>query len=304
MRTFLNLVNGDDWHRPQPRMSPDHDEQYEMLGKVLRKKKIENLRASSKWFARGKFTKYWRMRADGSWERVNRSLRPSIVYDRMRRFDSKTGDFSELPYSIKREIARAYPFYNVPDLTELLDNKLYQAVVFSDMMPKTRLWTSNQTLKNPEGDNIVLKSVGGSGGQFVTITKKRTIRMDSLKIQQSFIKADPKNLRDYRVGIIGNKVYYVYQRIAAHGSLYTNVHQGATMEFAKLKDVKHVTDRAVELLKRLRMFRKKILSLDFMVDIRDNVPYLVESNSYPGTANFGAARLERYLTSLVNHILE
>ncbi|MDP2587323.1 MAG: hypothetical protein Q8P33_00925 [bacterium] len=285
-------------------MSPDHDEQYEMLGKVLRKKKIENVRASSKWFSQGKFTKYWRMQADGSWEQVNRSLRPSLVYDRMRRFDSKTGDFSELPYSIKREIARLYPFYNVPDLTELLDNKLYQAVVFSDMMPKTQLWTSNQVLQNPEGNNIVLKSVGGSGGQFVTITKKRTIRMDSLKIQQSFIKADPTNLRDFRVGIIGNKILYVYQRIAAQGSLYTNVHQGATMEFAKLKDVKNVTERAVELLKRLRMYRKKILSLDFMVDTRDNVPYLVESNSYPGTANFGAARLERYLTSLVNHILE
>lgn len=304
MRAFVNLVSGNDWGRPQPKLTPDHAEQYDMLWRVLQKKKLACVRASNQWFSRGSFKRYWLLKRPGEWIKVNRPLKPLLAYDRMRRFDSKTGDFDEKPYIIKRALARYVPVYNVPDFTELLDNKLYQAVIFDDVMPHTRVLMRGDVVRNPKGENIVIKSVGGSGGEFVAITRQKRYPIDSLKIQQDFIKADPKDIRDYRVGIIGEKVQYVYQRVAAQGSLYTNVHQGATMEFVKLSDVKHITERAEYLLKRLRMFRKKVLSLDFMVDVRDDVAYLVESNSYPGTANFGAERLERYLSNLVDHLLD
>ncbi|MFH0830724.1 MAG: hypothetical protein V1895_01535, partial [Parcubacteria group bacterium] len=113
MRAFLNLVSCDDWHRPQPRLSPDHIEQYDMLWRVLKKRHLSCVRASSHWFSRGRFSKYWLLRRPGEWQKVSRSLKPLLAYDRMRRFDSKTGDFDERPYVIKRELARSLPIYNI-----------------------------------------------------------------------------------------------------------------------------------------------------------------------------------------------
>lgn len=299
---MLNLSSGNDWHRPQPKLTPDHEEQYNALWHVLHKKKLELLRASYQWFKDGYFTHSWRMVRPGEWEKHTGKIRPSFIYDRTVRFDWQTGDYLITPYNTKREIARHVPLYNMPDFTELIDNKLYQATIFSDVMPTTRLWHTGQTVSNPKGEHVVLKHIGGSGGTFVTITTEKKIPVDTTLIQQGFIRAAKKDLRDYRVGIIGEQIQYVYSRIAAKGSLYTNVHQGAHMEFAALKDVQPITRQAKKILARLRPFRKKILSLDFMVDTSNNTPYLVESNSYPGTANFGAARLEKYLTNLVDYL--
>jgi len=300
---MVNISGGDDWSRPAPRLTPDHVEQYDALWHVLKRKKILLIRVSYKWFDGKRFKKYWVMDRPGQWQKVNKPIVGTFALDRMQRFDRDSGDYDVAPYIIKREMAKRLPIYNAPDFIEAIDNKLYQAVMFADFMPRTRLWYAGNVLQNPRGELLVLKQIGGSGGAFVNITRQKVIKIKSLTIQQDFIRANKKDLRDYRVGITGDKIEYVYQRIAAPGSLYTNVHLGARMEFAALKDVGFVTSRAKEILSRLSMFRKKILSLDFMVDEKTHEPLLVESNSYPGTANFGQARLDRYLSNLVDHLL-
>ena len=306
MKTLLTLYTGDDWKREQPVMSNGLDLSYRAWGKVAKKHNIELTRASMGWYRSGAFSKYWRYdgRSD-SWQKVTKKITPDAIYDKARTYDKKTGNELTSLMGLKREIASSITMVNIPQFGELVDSKLNQAVIFPGAMPETMLHMPGTVIKNPSQKNVVLKAIGGSGGNYVTITKKKRIPVEYLSIQQEFVEATKRGvLRDIRICYIGDQPQYVYSRVAESGSLYTNVHLGAHMEFMKLKDIPDLLKLCKRLLQPLRVFPKRILSFDFLIDAHKRRPYLVETNTMPGTNNFSDALLERFFDRVTRYTLD
>ncbi|MDP2587322.1 MAG: hypothetical protein Q8P33_00920 [bacterium] len=306
MKTLLTLYTGDDWKLDQPVMSNGLDRSYQAWGRVAQRQKVQITRASMTWYRRGAFTKYWRydQRAD-RWEKIKKTIKPDGIYDKARVHDRKTGQQLVYLLGLKREIGSAIPMVNIPQFSELVDNKLTQAVIFADAMPSTQLWLPGASVKNPSGKTVVLKTIGGSGGTFVKITKNKSIPVKQLSIQQNFIMATKGGvLRDIRICYIGDQPQYVYSRVAAPGSLYTNVHMGAHMEFMKLKEIPELLVLCKRLMGPLRIFPKRIMSFDFLIDAKKGHPYLVETNTMPGTNNFSDALLERFFDRVTRYTLD
>jgi hypothetical protein len=304
-RSILIVYDKNDWHLDNAQYGALHQQRYRIWGEICRKKKIDFLRSSLQWFNKGTFKKHWRFMGGTVWEKVRKSVRPTVVWDGLPSNDLKTGVAVPDFYWKATKVSRYLPMVNIPELTILLDNKLNQAVIFGEWMTRSRMWRPGEVLKNPQGKNIVLKKMGGLGGQQVIITQQKRINIHDIRVQQDFITATKGGiLKDIRVCFVGDKPQYVYQRVAQAGSLYTNVKQGASMEWLKLSDIPQILKICKEIMKPLQVFPKRHCSLDFLVDARTGRPFLVETNSTPGTANFSDALLERYLSNLTDHILE
>lgn len=306
MKTLLTLYTGDDWKKSQPSMKNGLDKAYAAWSTVAKKHKAQLLRASMSWFKNGYFTKYWQY--DGAshrWEKVTKRIRPTAIQDKARTHDKKTGlQLAELQ-NIKREIAKGIPMVNSPQFSELVDNKLNQAVIFSSAMPRTRFLEPGHIINNPKGKLVVVKALGGSGGDQVKITQSKRIPIRYASVQQDFIDATKNgDLRDIRVCYIGDRPIYAYSRIAKPGNLYTNVHMGARMEFVTLKDIPRVLRVCDELMKPLRVFEHRIISFDFLVDAKKGHPFLVETNTMPGTNHFSEALLEKYFALVTRLMLD
>ncbi|MFH0830723.1 MAG: hypothetical protein V1895_01530 [Parcubacteria group bacterium] len=306
MKSLLTLYTGDDWGLKQPVMTNGLDRAYAAWGRVMKKRKNLLTRASIQWYHQGRFTRYWQYDWDANyWHKVRKPLRPSGIYDKARTYNPKAGEHLAALLGRKHEIADSIRMVNLPQFSELVDNKLNQAVIFNQAMPASRLWMSGSRLKNPRGKRIVLKALGGSGGTYVKITRRKYIAVRHLSIQQEFIEATKNGLlRDIRICFIGDKAQYVYSRVARPGSLYTNVHMGATMEFMKLSEIKDLLKLCDKLMQPLRVFPKKIMSFDFLIDVKKNRPFLVETNTMPGTNNFSDALLERFFSNITSYVLE
>jgi glutathione synthase/RimK-type ligase-like ATP-grasp enzyme len=124
-------------------------------------------------------------------------------------------------------------------------------------------------------------------------------------LEQEFVAATVGGvLKDIRITFTGNKVQYAYYRIAPRGTLYTNVHFGARMEFINLRDIAPLVRHARDVARPLAIFPKKIFCLDFLVDAKQRKPLLIESNSMPGMDGFTDAGYHRLLSDVTAHLLE
>lgn len=306
MKSLLTLYTGDDWKLKQPVMTNGLDRSYAAWGRVARRRKFILTRASIQWYHGGKFTRYWQYDWHANhWVKFRKPIKPSGIYDKARTYDPTTGDVLLSLLGRKREIAEKILMVNLPQFSELVDNKLNQAVIFNAAMPVSKIWMPGSVLTNPRGKQVVLKALGGSGGTYVKITRSKRVAVKSLSIEQEFIEATKAGvLRDIRICYIGDEPQYVYSRVAKPGSLYTNVHMGASMEFMKLSEIKGLLKLCDKLMRPLRVFPKRVLSFDFLIDVKKQRPFLVETNTMPGTNNFSDELLERFFGNITKYVLE
>ncbi len=304
IKTHLVLYAGDDWAKKQPNVRT-FQHSYEVFRDVLTKKDMQLARSSIKWYRAGTFSRYWLLDQDGTWQKVKKPLKPLVVEDRTRTYDS-TGSSNALYDHARVDISQHIQMFNSPEFTLLVDNKLNQAVIFKDYMPATTLWLPGDVVQNRGSNPIVLKNLGGSGGQFVKILKTRRQRVDSIQIQQEFVQASKRGtLKDSRIVFVGDKPIYGLQRTAGKGSYHTNIHHGGTSQLVSLKSLGSLVAHATKIAAVFDMFPKKLFSLDFMVDTKSNKPYLIECNSQPGidTLNNDPTIAHSYFTALSKHIL-
>jgi hypothetical protein len=300
-KSLLVLYSGDDWKHQQPVLSAHPEKTFEVWRRVS--PGVEILRASIKWFRGRSFKQAWK-RGPRQWEKVRGDIRPTVVFDKTVTYDHLSGATLPEVYHKKKEIAELFQMVNVPELGELIDNKLYQAAIFHEFMPHSILRLPGEVIKNPSQKKIVLKAPEGSGGVFVRISSAKRIPVKNLAVQQDFVRAEKGgHVKDIRIGFFGDEPLYAYHRIAKRGSLFTNVFKGATMEFISLQSIRPLLRLCAEINRPLRVFPKRIYTLDFLVSSSNNRPYLIEVNSMPGTKNFSDTLLEKYFSKLTRYVL-
>lgn len=304
-KSALILYSMENWNKPDKGETEGLQRSNYVWNKILRRRGFRLYKASIRWFKNGHFTKFREHLPETGWRDIKKPMLPTFVHDKTYTVDLKTGEPVIEHELAKTELNKKVPFYNYLQFTQLVENKLNQAALFYKFMPRTTLWLPGDKIKNPSGQNIVLKQLFGSGGHRVWIRTRKNINIEDVMLQQQFIKATKKGvLRDIRLTFIGDKPMYAYYRIAKPGNLFTNVHQGAHMEFEKLSRIKSLIKYALQVAAPLRIFPKKVYSLDFLIDAKTSKPFLVEINSKPGYENFSTDTLERYFTELNRHFLE
>ncbi len=305
-RTIFVIYTGDDWELKKPSTSPDLEHEYRTWQRVSKAFNVAFLRGSIQWFENGHFKKYWRMLPEGGWEKVDKPIKPTVVHDRTRLLDRRSGKPFYYVKPMRHQIAEVLPMVNLPEFSELVDNKLYQAMMFPKFMPPTSLLLPGTVFKNDTSGYAVIKQLEGSSGRQVMITKERDIKISRISIEQQFIQAKSNgHMKDLRIAFIGEEPQYALHRVAAKGSLYTNVTQGATVEFVNLKDIARILKVADEIIVPLMIFPKKIFTLDFLIDNKSRHPYLIETNTMPGTyRGFEQKLLENIMFNLTRHMFE
>ena len=298
-KTLCTLYKRDDWDAIDPLPDPNWKLIYGVWLRIAKKNNFEIHRAALPWYKNGKITKSWRLTPTGWFERNDKPFTPTVIYDRALTFDKKTGQPDELLLAKKNEIFRHIDMVNPPQFSQLLENKLYQSVVFHDVMLPSRYLPAGSVYHRPNKDPIVIKALGGLGGDYVRIENKDSVKVEGRSIVQGFIHARKNGeIRDYRIHFVGEEPQYIYSRIAGKGSYYTNVHFGGTMEWLKLSDEPDLIAFAKKITHRLRVFPKKFYTLDFMYDLKRKQYVLVELNSMPGTDEFTPLQHEHLLTNM------
>jgi len=304
MKSFLTLYHRDDWHKENPVQNLDIRLMYAVWGSIAKQKKFEMYRASYDWFKDGYFTKAWRYNLrHGYWEKQIGKVRPSVLFDRAISFDKKTGEPDEEVHLNKVRLAQHIPMINQPEFTWLVDNKAYQAALFKDVMSPTYFAPPGSLITQPKGKRVVLKALGGLGGDYVSIIDKQRFMLKDRRIVQHFIDGRVNGqVQDFRVHFVGDRPQYMYTRVAPPGSYFTNVHLGASFYWLKPEDAQEVWDLAQQVVRRLSMFNRKFFCLDFMINAKTNKPMLIEINSTPGTAEFTVKQHEHLLSSMSDHL--
>lgn len=305
-KSILILNNEEDWNLEVPDFTPSQNLGYSTWGEVCANLNIKLFRSNIHWFKDGQFTKGWEIQ-DGAWKKVDGAINPSVIYDKCGNFDKSTGNLLLDIQQMKINIEKAIPILNNTYFDSLIDNKLNQAVIFKDFLPFTRLALAGEVIKNEQGDTIVIKNIRGSGGKQVQIKNDKNITVENNSIIQDFIDAkENDSVSDIRIVFLGDTPQYALTRIAEKGSLFTNFHRGASIEFLDLDDLQELLNICREILRKLEAFDRKIFSLDFMHDNTTNKYLLVEANTKPGLDVFDEKSIEilkRYLTNLSNYLV-
>ncbi len=289
-KSILILYTNDDFGRRQPLHRAGITNMYNRWHDIAKQRGYNLQRASIHWFREGHFFQYWQHAGKGEWKKIVSKTVPSVIYDKTQFIHKKTGRFLPEVHPKKIEIGQIVPFVNQPEFSILVDNKLNQSVIFEKYMPKTRFHLIGDVLKNPNKKLMVLKKLYGSGGKNVDITRASEYKVTEPTIEQDFVAAKKNGeLKDLRVVFNGDEPRYAYNRVAKSRSLFTNVHQGAKTLWVELSDIPDVVDLAREITKPLRVFPKRIYSLDFLIDSETNKPYLIEVNTMPGFSVFRTA---------------
>jgi hypothetical protein len=304
-KSILILYQENDWSESSPDFSDAQNFGYNTWAQLCRAQGLVLVRASIEWFTGKSFSKHW-MNVDGKWTKVSHTIAPSVIYDKCNEYNPKTGELIPSLHAKKRDLARAFSVYNEPEFTELFHSKLQQAVIFGESMPKTELVHPGDKIKGTKTKPVVLKNFFGSGGKQVTILDHNyTVTTKMLK--QEFIAASKNGvLKDVRIVFLGSEPVYALSRKAKKGSLFTNFHQGASIEFIPLSAISKEVSNAKKIAKKVTVFRKAIFSLDFLTDPKTKKIYLMEINTMPGLDVFSQeslTTLKSYLKKLTQYLL-
>ncbi len=303
MKTLLTMVSFPDWHKDDPTPDSDIKLMYAVWSTIARRRGFEIHKAAAPWYKDGYFTKSWRYNPRGFWEKSYKKIKPTLIYDRGIGFDRVTGEPNEQINAKKALVAQKIPMFIQPVFTRLVDNKLYQAAIFRDVMTRTFFAPKGTRVKQKRKQKVVVKALGGLGGNYVKITDSKNIVVPQQSIVQEFIDARVDDaVRDFRIHFVGNQPQYFYTRVAPVGSLYTNVHLGASFYWIKPSDHPQIWALAQQIVKRLTVFPKKFFAIDFMVDAKSHKPILIEINSMPGTNEFTVNQHEHLLNNMTNHM--
>lgn len=310
MKSILILYNKDSWDIEQPKHTPAQKLGYSVWGQICQEKNIKLSRASFQWFNTEKkfFDKHWQY-DNGKWlKKENNKFLPTVIYDKTRNYDFKTIEYLPECYKKKLRIAACCPIINYPEMTNFLDHKLNQVLVFNKHMPNAKVVEKGEEYLALKDSPVVLKNFFGSGGKQVQIITKGKVKIEQRMLKQEFIKAKKQGvLKDVRLVFIGDQVQFGLSRIAKQDCLFTNFHQGASIRFLDLKDYQDLIKKALAIAKPLQVFPKRIFALDFLFDAETGKEYLIEINTKPGLDVFDEKSkpiLKKYLSNLTDYLLK
>ncbi|NTW26738.1 MAG: ATP-grasp domain-containing protein [Candidatus Moranbacteria bacterium] len=292
MKNIVIMYAGDDWKKEIP--ITNDGTRIAIQDWMIRAGKIRvNLyRASMKWYDLEKnvFTKAWFFK-DGIWQRCENEIEPDMIYDKV----LSKYDYSLLDFKLK--IAQKTLLFNSPLFRATFNNKLSQYVMFGEFMPFSQIANNKKEFENSiaksGSEKIVVKPLYGSGGFGIFIGGKKEALMEDYNfpvLVQEFILSEKgipgvsKNneVADLRLVFQGGKLAYALSRIAADGSLFTNLHQGATGKMIAGEDIpESITEMAKKINSKISVFQNAQYSLDFIFD-NSGRPYFIEMNTTPG----------------------
>jgi len=292
MKNLVIVYFGDDWHRDIPIKSDLTREAIKGWMKMGEDIGVAVYRASISWYDKEKniFTKAWTFR-NGNWLKIENPVTPDLIYDKV----ASSHDY-EL-FNLKKEIARKVRIFNDPQFRAIAGNKVSQYVLFGEFMPKSFISNNEKELKESirkiKSSKVVIKPLYGCGGDGIIIDEKEKVfeyeYIFPVLVQEfivsekgipGFSKKD--EISDLRMVFNHHKLTYALSRIAKPGSLFTNLHQGASGVMVPEEAIPESVKKIVKkIIRRLKVFPKAQYSLDFMFD-NNGKPYLVELNTTPG----------------------
>lgn len=291
-KNIVVIYTGDDWHREIPISYEQTRKAFERWHVLALQQNIQMYRASVEWYdqERNVFTKAWAFR-DGVWQKIEKEISPDLIYDK-----TPGGREHDL-FEIKMAMSRNSIMFNNPLFRSMVDSKLSQYGLFSQHMPQTLVVSNGNELKEVAEKistaNIVAKPLQGSGGFGIVIGDKELILKSDFiypMLLQEFVKnnngipgfSKEGELADLRITYINHEPLYALSRIAQGGSLFTNMHQGATSTRVPLEKIPAtVWEMTEKIVAKLKIFAKAQYSLDFFFD-ENGKPFFIEMNTVPG----------------------
>lgn len=291
-KNVVVIYTGDDWNREIPISYEQTRKAFEKWHTMALEKNIQMFRASVEWYdvKTSMFTKAWAFR-DGVWKKVEKEISADLIYDKT------PGSCEHNLFDLKMAMSKDTVVFNSPLFRTMVDSKLSQYGMFCEYMPKTVVALNKKNLieaiDSIETSKIVAKPLQGSGGFGIIIGDKKTILKEEFTfpiLLQEFIKNDngipgfscEGELADLRITYINHKPLYALSRTAQKGSLFTNMHQGATSKRVPLEKIpENVWEMAEKIVAKLSIFSRAQYSLDFFF-AENGKPFFIEMNSVPG----------------------
>lgn len=292
MKNVVIIYWGDDWKKKVPISNEVTRHAFEDWHVMGDKKKVAMFRASIKWydFEKNVFKKAWSFRS-GKWVKINQAIKPNLIYDKV------AGKFDFVAFDRKLLMSRHSKMFNNPLFRMVVNNKLSQYMFFGEFMPKSFVAMDKNELKKVsskiKSQKLVVKPLYGSGGNGIVIdekTKALDKKYNYPVLVQEFIVSEKgipefsrkKEVSDLRLVFMNHKLSYALSRIAKDGSLFTNLHQGASGIIVPSKKIpKSVWKIVHNVVEKLKMFPAAQYSLDFIFS-NSGKAYLVEMNTTPG----------------------
>ena len=292
MKKIVVIYFSDDWKKKIPIKNELTRKAFQDWHERGEEKNIGLFRASIKWYDSKKnvFRKAWAFR-DGKWIKIKKPFKPDLIYDKI----CSKRDYELFEKKIK--IAQKVKVLNNPIFRTITDNKIAQYMLFREYMPDSFIVSNKKELDSAlnkiSSKKAVVKPLYGSGGFGIIIDEKKKIKKTSFiypVLVQEFIisnKGIPgfskkREISDLRLVFMSHKLRYALSRIAKKGSLFTNLHQGASgVMVPKDKIPKSINNMVKNIIKRLSVFPYAQYSLDF-VFADSGRPYLIEMNTTPG----------------------
>ena len=245
-KNIVVIYTGSDWDMEVPISYEQTRKAFERWHMMALEKNIQMYRASVEWYdiEKNVFIRAWAFR-DGKWRRIEKDITPDLIYD-------KTPGSSE-----------------------------------------HKLFDLKNAIEEIKTSKIVAKPLQGSGGFGIVIGDKETILKEKFiypMLLQEFVKnengipgfSEKGELADLRITYINHQPLYALSRIAQGGSLFTNMHQGATSKRVPLEKIPpSVWEVTEKIVVKLKMFAKAQYSLDFFFDEKGK-PFFIEMNTVPG----------------------
>ncbi|EKD58306.1 MAG: hypothetical protein ACD_56C00150G0005 [uncultured bacterium] len=292
MKNIIIMYSGDDWKKETPVTNEGTRLAIQDWMQRADKSGIELFRASLKWYDLDKnvFTKAWAFRG-GFWKKIEHEIAADLIYDKV---------LSKYDYSLldlKLKIAQRTLLFNDPLFRATFNSKLSQYVMFGEFMPFTEIANDKNELENSisksPSEKIVVKPLYGSGGFGIFIGKKESaidVHYTYPVLIQEFIASEKgipgistqDEVSDLRLVFQGGKMAYALSRIAAPGSLFTNLHQGASGKMILPEQIPSIVmEMAEKINDKISVFPNAQYSLDFIFD-NSGKPYFIEMNTCPG----------------------
>jgi glutathione synthase/RimK-type ligase-like ATP-grasp enzyme len=292
MKNAVVTYWGDDWNSKLPISNKITRHAFEGWHVMGSKKNIAMYRASIDWYDMQKnvFTKAWAFR-NGKWIKIKEDIRPDLVYDKI------AGRHDFAAFDKKLHMSRQVKMFNNPMMRTMINNKLFQYMIFGEFMPESFFAMNKNELaavaEKIKSKKIVVKPLYGSGGDGIVIFEKKKALNKKYQYPvfvQEFVISEKgipgfskkKEISDLRLVYMNHKLSYALSRIAKKGSLFTNLHKGASGVVVHSKYIpKEVSKIAAVVIKKMKLFPEAEYALDFIFS-NSGKPYLIELNTTPG----------------------
>lgn len=312
MKKVLLLFGKYKWKESRPFNNKNYQYSYEYFYTLCKKSGVQMYRSSYEWYDYKKhiFKYSWIYEGENAnWKRVY-NIKPDLIFD-------KTKATPESYYK-KEFIRKKYRFFNNPEFTKLIDDKLTTSLLFEKWCKKSWLIENKKdispsVLSKIKSGRVVLKPLVESGGKGVQILRKKDVakkaKIKSPYLVQEFIDSSAgvpgfsKGIHDLRLVVINKKIIYSYIREPKTGSLLANCSQGGILKIVPLKNIPKSVYPIIDHANRtFDTFFPRLYSIDLMFDKKKN-PWVIELNAMPGL-NLCAEEERPHLLKLYTELIK